>query len=63
MWLNDYKERKIKLNPQVKNPEKNWDDKSLNHYIIQGHDVYVELIASGYILERIPLKEAGHFNI
>ena len=61
-WLNDHIERIIKRSPQVKNPEKTWNDKPLKHYIIQGHDVYVELIASGYILEKIPSQEAGHFK-
>jgi len=62
LWLNNYIERKIKRNPLVKNPEKTWDDKSLKHYIIQGHDIYVELISSGYILEKIPSQESGYFK-
>ncbi len=57
LWLNDYIERKTEHNT-----EKTLDDKLLKYYIIQGHDVYVELISSGYILEKIPSQKAEYFK-
>jgi len=40
----------------------NWDVKEYTHYIVQGHDNYYELLASGFTEKRIPYQEAGELQ-
>ncbi|NQX65663.1 hypothetical protein HQN90_05930 [Paenibacillus alba] len=42
-------------------PKSNSRNDEYNHYVIKGHDVYVEVIAKDYIIERLNREQAGEY--
>lgn len=38
---------------------KNWDTKAYRHFVVSGHDTYVEIIAKSFREDRIPIAEAA----
>jgi hypothetical protein len=58
-WLKELLDREMSLYPNKKNVAYTWDNKPYVHYVIQGHDVYVEAIASNYLVEKVDRENAG----
>lgn len=39
---------------------KNWDTSVYRHFVISGHDAFVEVIAKGYLEERVQINEVKY---
>lgn len=48
-WLEEASGRRLKCYPEWKG----WDKKIYHHYVVSGHDKYVEVIAEGFSEELI----------
>ena len=57
-WLRQASEQRLRDYPNWRN----WDAKEYCHYVVQGHDNYYELLASGFTEKRIPYEEAGELR-
>jgi hypothetical protein len=54
-WLNEASVEYLKLYPEWRGQ----DNKSFHHYIVKGHDNYIEIIAAGFDETIVPYDEAG----
>jgi hypothetical protein len=41
---------------------RDWDKKKYDHYVVQGHNNYYEILAAGYAERQIPYEEAGELK-
>jgi hypothetical protein len=53
-WLKESSDYRSKCYPEWKT----WDKKNYRHFVVQGHDEFVEILAESYEEEMISLKEA-----
>ncbi len=53
-WLKESSERRLQYYPQWKT----WDKKTYHHFVVSGHDDYVEIIAESFTEEIIPIESA-----
>ena len=56
-WLKESSDYRLKSYPEWKN----WDKKIYHHFVVQGHDEFVEVLAESYKEETILLKAAEKF--
>ncbi|GIP39021.1 hypothetical protein J31TS4_23010 [Paenibacillus sp. J31TS4] len=56
VWLSELNNKKKELYPNSHTDHLNYC-----HYVINGHDVYVEVIAKDFVLKRISREQAGHY--
>jgi len=54
LWLKESSEYRLKCYPEWKT----WDNLIYHHYIIQGHNNYIEIIAESYKEEVISMEDA-----
>lgn len=58
-WLNEVSEYRQQVYPSWRS----WDDVVYNHYVIQGNDLYIELIGAGYEESTCPLDEITQLRL
>lgn len=58
-WLRALVERKKELHPNLINPQEAYNGKLYKHFVVLGHDVYVDVIATGFRIEKIDRCCAG----
>lgn len=56
-WLKESSQFRLKYYPEWKN----WDEKIYRHFVVQGHDKFVEILAESYEVETILLEKAKRF--
>jgi len=57
-WLSQESQQRARGYPDWHN----WDKRTFHHYVVQGHDNYYEILASGFIEKSIPYDEAGELK-
>ena len=57
-WLKQASRERAKSYPNWRN----WDKKVYHHYVVQGHDNYYEILATGYTERQISYAEAGELK-
>ena len=57
-WLRQASQRRATDYPNWRD----WDEKEYCHFVVQGHDNYYEIIATGYSEKQIPYEEAGELK-
>ena len=53
-WLKESTERRLEYYPQWKT----WDKKTYRHFVVSGHDNYVEIIAESFTEEIVLIERA-----
>ena len=53
-WLKEASDYRLKCYPEWKN----WDNKTYHHFVVQGHDEFVEILAESYNEETVLLELA-----
>lgn len=54
-WFKESSDYRLKCHPEWKT----WDKKIYHHFVVQGHDEFVEVLAESYNEEAILLEEAA----
>jgi hypothetical protein len=57
-WLKELSDRRLETYPRWKD----WDHKRYLHYVVQGHDNYVDVVALGFTETLISREAAGQFS-
>ena len=57
-WL----ERETALRSQSYPEWRSWEGKQYHHYVVQGHDNFVEVIALGFEEQIVPINQAGELG-
>lgn len=52
IWLDEASEQRVKSYPNWRK----WDRRTYHHYVVDGHDNYYEILASGFSEGRVPRK-------
>lgn len=58
-WLRELIDEKRKLYPAEIHIGLSWDKKKYVHFVVQGHDAYIDIIATEFNIEIIPRERAG----
>lgn len=57
-WLNAVSAERLKNYPRWRD----WDKNIYRHYVVKGHDNYVEIIAASFYESTLPYNEAGELR-